>query len=298
MEKLKYGTRNELNTIFESSEKIIWIGYLPENSQPVFIKNIPLFLINYPFDPIKIKSFHNISESFIKIYDILFDNEFCYIITEYIEKPYTLLDFMRDNPKTNEEKSIQIFKELIEKINILYEKGVLYYNLSPNNIFIEFTPYNEIRLKLTDYGISYSKSRIFTPEFDLYMGPEYKKKKESYNLKTEIHILGYLLYLLIEGKLPSCYQNTDLPCFNASPLTWHFLNGCLQFNPEMRFSWAELFSHPAILGIDNCILLNKFVKKSDYIQKQRRIFSWIMTIGEWKIKTKNLRSHMFSQAFL
>lgn len=297
MLRTKYGLRTPLNTLDESENKITWLGYDPDRKRSVFIKSIPRKCIEFMEPAEKLKSVRH--PLLVPVLDTFEDARFRHVVTEHLEERCTLARFLDACKMPLPEKEVvRIFGQLVEGLNVLYSCGMLHRNLRPCNVFVEQTK-EGANIRLSDFGVVLKRSKKTSLSSDPCYASE-TVNKGIYDIKSEIHVLGYMMYLMIEGPVPAYYSKTDIPSFISSPLAWHFLNGCLQWNPEARFCWAEVYDHPLFRGEDYCIELNQFSVKGNFISKQKRLLSWIMTVGEWRDRTKAFRgagkSHVQSSA--
>ena len=95
--------------------------------------------------------------------------------------------------------------EIILAIEHLHENDILYRDLKPENVLIDYDGH----IKLTDFGLS---AMHFTKDSfaDIFWGsPEYMPPemilKRKYNRKIDIYALGALLYEMIGG-IPPFYS--------------------------------------------------------------------------------------------
>lgn len=204
------------NEIFENKYRIIrelgkgGMGtvYLAEN-----IKLGTLWAIK------EICKYHNNKEDFLvepnilkklnhpalpRIFDIIEDNNFIYIIVDYIEG-ISLKDELARNGKFEEEKVIGWAKQIcnvLEYIHTVRPNPIIYRDMKPSNIILT----NQGMIKLIDFGIA----REYKPESGddtVYLGTRGYAAPEQFgigqsNVTTDIYNLGITLHQLLTGYLP------------------------------------------------------------------------------------------------
>lgn len=145
------------------------------------------------------------SKYIIKYFDSFFNNQKTFLIMEYAEKgdldKYIKLCL-------NEERFIPeelIWKwgfQLIDSLIYLYNKKILHRDIKVHNVFIT----KENNIKLGDFGISKQQNTLLdstnsTLGTPFYLPPEICFGK-NYSFKSEIWMLGCLLYELMNLKKP------------------------------------------------------------------------------------------------
>ncbi len=134
----------------------------------------------------------------VKIFHLdLYKGSRPYIVMEYIQGK-DLRELRKKRPFTQEEVK-SIVKDLIQALKVLHENEIFHLDLKPTNIIIT----NQGQLKLLDFGIS-QKRKIISQEEAVrgtphFMAPE-QMKGESLDHRTDIYLLGLLIYWLLTGK--------------------------------------------------------------------------------------------------
>jgi len=170
------------------------------------------------------------------IYDFEEDNDYSYIILEYIDGqalPNYMSQFNTIPFSFILKIGIQIC-ELIEYLNSL-NNPVLYLDLKPDNIII-----SKNMVHLIDFGAASKKSDLSRREYSLgtkgYASPELFTK-ELPDERTDIYGIGTLLYYLVtgnsyDGKVQrinkSDYQKSYQDIYSV-------IKRCLAFHPSLRY---------------------------------------------------------------
>ncbi|MBS5822255.1 MAG: serine/threonine protein kinase [Clostridium argentinense] len=147
--------------------------------------NSPFFPKNYQFE------FNNLGE-FI-------------IIEQYIDSE--TLTQCKDNYIGDEKKALELFKQLIDGLEIIWDKRIIHRDLKPDNILIV----NGGRPVIIDLGIARvldEKSLTNTiqasgPCTPIYASPEQlANKKQSIDIRTDFYSLAIIISELIIGEHP------------------------------------------------------------------------------------------------
>ena len=105
-----------------------------------------------------------------------------------------------------------IFKQILEAVLHVHNKGVVHRDLKPENILVCFDPKNppsndySYLVKLTDFGLAHDVNISPIPRSGSlpYTSPEIIRNKLSGidPRKIDVWALGVILFRLIEGRLP------------------------------------------------------------------------------------------------
>ena len=147
----------------------------------------------------------------IRIIEILEDDKFFYIITDYCAGKDIFTYFYNHREQITENLVRKVLTQVLSALSYLHRSGVIYKNISPSKILVynaEFDP-NDIQIKLSDLinnTEQFSRKSYKYTGFDniiqdpLFIAPEYIEKK--YNHKVDIWGVGILAYLLFVGEPP------------------------------------------------------------------------------------------------
>lgn len=116
---------------------------------------------------------------------------------------YPNADSLKEKLKTHlfsTEQAIKLTIAILDGLDHLHKKGIIYRRLNPHNIFFQ----NETPI-LADFGFSNAPDDPeFIPPVDIYsyLAPEAFADAEICNVQTDIWSVGVILYQLLSGKLP------------------------------------------------------------------------------------------------
>jgi len=139
--------------------------------------------------------------------------------------------------------------------------------------------------KLADFGVSsYSNVKRFTMVGTPYwMAPEIILEK-GYDQSVDIWAIGITTIEMIEGRPPLYDMNPMRAVFSipsrppptltdpASPMLEDFVSKCVQKDPSMRLTAAELLEHPFLQQIQESQLSGPESPLAPLIQQQARVF--------------------------
>lgn len=198
------------------------------------------------------------SEYIVKLIDVQKTENNFYLILEYCEGG-DLGTFIRKKGPVTEEIAQKWIREIVEGFKALYNKNIIHRDLKLQNILMTENS-AQASLKLADFGLSrfleddLAKTWVGTP---LYMAPEIFNCQE-YNFKADIWSLGLVLYEILTGELPlKVHKREQIPQAqknmkaypdNVSPDCKDLLSRLLQYDPNKRISFEDLYNHPFIRG--------------------------------------------------
>lgn len=148
----------------------------------------------------------------MNLIEILNDERNIYIITEWSgTELFQILTNSSINPlhRFNEFDTKIIFRQIIEGLKFLHEKGVCHLDLSLENILIN----SSNNIKIIDFGLSKQlpvDCDGFHKEFDAgsilpckrcYISPEIFSIKSFDGIKADIWSCGVILYMLLTGRI-------------------------------------------------------------------------------------------------
>lgn len=173
------------------------------------------------------------------IYDIEEDENYSYIIEEYLEGES--LKAYRSRLSHIDERSVLDFTiQICDFILYLHtlESSVLYLDLKPDNILI-----HKGKLKLLDFGAAVYQSQYADAGCYLatinYTAPERWANKADQ--RSDIYSIGCLLYFLVTGAnyQPSCFARRWSGIFVRNHRIYKLIEQCLKTEPSERFQTVE-----------------------------------------------------------
>jgi serine/threonine protein kinase len=243
-ENLKLGTRWAIKEIDKSCHTKL----------DFFVESNILKKLNHPSLP--------------RIFDIIEDHNYVYIIVDYIEGK-ALDKILSETSAISEDIVIEYAKQICDVYIYLHTytpNPIIYRDMKPANIIIT----KEGTLKLIDFGIA----REFKKDSEsdtIYIGTRGFAAPEQYgsgqtNAATDIYSLGVTLYNLLTGKNPNDppYELVPLRSIdrNISKAMETIVEKCTRQNPLERYQSAKelLFD---LNNISNSEKQNKSILKND-----------------------------------
>lgn len=171
------------------------------------------------------------------IYDFEEDNDYSYIILEYIDGQ-SLTNYMRQVHTIPISLILKIgvqICELIEYLNTL-NNPILYLDLKPDNIIL-----SKDIVHLIDFGAASKKSELKRRTFSLGtkgFAPPELFTKEIPDERADIYGIGTLLYYLVtgnsyDGKAQKIHKSYYLKSYQD---LYSVIKRCLAFHPSLRYS--------------------------------------------------------------
>ena len=140
----------------------------------------------------------------VRLLDHLENNDYIYIVTEYIEGGTLGQYFKKKKFNFSERQATNIMSQIANGVKYLQQYGIVHRDLKPDNIMI--TQQNEYGvIKIMDFGLS----KIVSPNERMvdgygtlsYVAPEVLLRT-PYNKEVDIWSLGVILFYMLSGKLP------------------------------------------------------------------------------------------------
>ncbi len=141
-----------------------------------------------------------------QIYDAVVEEEFSYIVMEYVEGG-TLERFCKlDNLLESAQVAEMTFK-CVRALAFAHGKGLIHRDIKPGNILHS----GKANIKLADFGLAIDKSSERTvfagAGSPAYMAPELLAGTADPSQLTDIYALGVVMYHLLAGRLPFIAPN-------------------------------------------------------------------------------------------
>ena len=140
----------------------------------------------------------------VRLLDHLENNDYIYIVTEYIEGGTLGHYFKKKKFNFSERQATNIMSQIASGVKYLHQYGIVHRDLKPDNIMI--TQQNEFGvIKIMDFGLS----KIISPSEKMvegygtlsYVAPEVLLRT-PYNREVDIWSLGVILFYMLSGHLP------------------------------------------------------------------------------------------------
>lgn len=137
----------------------------------------------------------------VTVYDLERDDEFYYLIMEYIDG-VTLSKALEAKSPFSIEESLDIAVQIADALEAAHTMEIVHRDIKPDNIMI--TKNGDI--KVTDFGIAKLATSTMTADGDIlgtfaYMSPE-QTKGGRVDARTDIFSLGVVLYQMLTGISP------------------------------------------------------------------------------------------------
>jgi len=182
-----------------------------------------------------------------------------------------LFDYVATTGRFNEKIARFYFRQLIEGLDYVHQKGVTHRDLKPENVLYD----NIFNLKIADFGFAapiagrdgsgYCKTKLGT---ESYMAPEIHMRKPYTGPSVDLFACAIILFIMFTQHPPFTKAEPNDPfyrllCANRSDLFWkahsknkpngadffsedfkNLITSMLQFDPTHRLSMAEVKAHP------------------------------------------------------
>ena len=154
-----------------------------------------------------LKDFNNINV--IKVYEILENESYHYIIMEYCENG-ELFNHIVDLQRLSDKEASYFYYQLINGLEYIHSKGVVHRDLKPENLLLG----KGNLLKIIDFGLSNffnGKNLLITPcGSHCYASPEMVSGNKYNGFKIDIWSTGIILYAMVCGYLPFEDEDNDI----------------------------------------------------------------------------------------
>lgn len=173
-----------------------------------------------------------------------------FVVTEYTESG-SIRSLLQKNGQLNVLRTARIIRQAAYALSEVHQNGILHRNLKPENILLSVSEAGTEQVKLTNFGISHSK----TKENVSYKAPEVLEGKTA-TFAGDIFSLAVIAYEMLTNRLPFHGENTsDLLKREREGLTVHptnlrldlppfadeVLEKALSYNPTERYPKARDF---------------------------------------------------------
>ena len=197
----------------------------------------------------------------VRLLDHLENNDYIYIVTEYIEGGTLGQYFKKKKFNFSERQATSIMSQIANGVKYLHQYGIVHRDLKPDNIMI--TQQNEFGvIKIMDFGLS----KIVSPNERMvdgygtlsYVAPEVLLRT-PYNKEVDIWSMGVILFYMLSGKLPFrghreqevaekiVYDELEFDeddWETRSQKVQDLISSCLQKKKEDRITIDKFINHP------------------------------------------------------
>ena len=197
----------------------------------------------------------------VRLLDHLENEDYIFIVTEYIEGGTLGQYFKKKNFNFSERQASSIISQIAQGIKYLHKYGIVHRDLKPDNIMI--TQQNEFGVvKIMDFGLS----KIVSTQEKMvdgygtlsYVAPEVLLRT-PYNKEVDIWSMGIILYYMLCGHLPfkgskeviiaEKIVNDELEFDEEewevrSKRVRELIVSCLKKEPEERITIDDFLNHP------------------------------------------------------
>ena len=197
----------------------------------------------------------------VRLLDHLENEDYIFIVTEYIEGGTLGQYFKKKNFNFSERQASSIMSQIANGVKYLHKYGIVHRDLKPDNIMI--TQQNDLGIiKIMDFGLS----KIVSTQEKMvdgygtlsYVAPEVLLRT-PYNKEVDIWSMGVILYYMLCGHLPfkgnkevdiaEKIVNDDLEFDNdewevRSKRVKELIASCLKKEPEERITIDDFLNHP------------------------------------------------------
>ena len=197
----------------------------------------------------------------VRLLDHLENEDYIFIVTEYIEGGTLGQYFKKKNFNFSERQASSIMSQIANGVKYLHKYGIVHRDLKPDNIMI--TQQNDFGIvKIMDFGLS----KIVSTQEKMvdgygtlsYVAPEVLLRT-PYNKEVDIWSMGIILYYMLCGHLPfkgnkeviiaEKIVNDDLEFDEEewevrSKKVRELIISCLKKEPEERITIDDFLNHP------------------------------------------------------
>lgn len=197
----------------------------------------------------------------IKLSDWFETEKTLYVVLEYATGG-ELFSRIQQQGAFSERDAAAAFRQLLEAVGHMHEKGIAHCNLKPENILYEDGTYNQ--LKIAGFSCAQfvpANKKLFvqfgagTPS---YVAPEILKAA-GFDTKADMWSLGVILYVMLAGVLP--FGSRNMPEMRRNVVAGHYsfpeamfgqisaeaqnlISALLTVDPALRLSWTQASDHP------------------------------------------------------
>ncbi len=157
----------------------------------------------------------------VTVYDVLKQDEFAYIVMEFVPGP-SLEEMLRERKLPTRDELLLYLRQVADALDYAHRKGIIHRDVKPANIIIsEPAPSGERIAKIADFGVAKPVTQEATQSGSLtgtpsYMSPE-QIEETSVDGRSDQFSLAVVVYELLTGQKP--FTGDTLPALLHSICT-------------------------------------------------------------------------------
>ena len=192
-------------------------------------------------------------ENVVKFFDFLEDINNYYIFMEYCEGDR--LQSLIERPKLLSVSFVKtVFKQIIDALVFLHEKGIAHRDLKPDNIIVD----HDDHVKIIDFGLSTDQAFQLRETYCgslAFASPECVRHIPYSATKSDVWSAGLILYSMLVGGLPwksrdvmgisreISFEDVQIP-FDVPAAPSYLLKQILKKDPAQRPTAKEISENP------------------------------------------------------
>ena len=206
-----------------------------------------------------------------------------------------LFDYVALTGKFSEQISRFYFKQLIDGLDYVHQRGIAHRDMKPENILFD----QHFNLKIADFGFAapiagrdgsgFSRTKLGT---ESYMAPEIHARRPYIGTSVDLFASAIILFIMTTQHPPFSRAEPNDPfyrllCANRADLFWkahsknkpegffseefkNLITSMLQFDPAHRPSMAEVRAHPWMNGAVSNLeeIQHEFAQRKNFIDAE------------------------------
>lgn len=227
--------------------------------------------------------------------------KYLFILMEYCAEATLFETISEHRLYESPQKVIELFRQILDALSYIHEKGIIHRDIKPSNIFLKFE--GELLAKLGDFGLTAklthkSASPRYSPLDPTgmvgtlhYMAPE-QIAGDVYDEKVDIYSAGVVLFEMLSPPFGTSMERTEiLSSFPTANKQWpegfrdridhrllRLLESMLHVDPNKRPSAAvilqnELFSYRKLDLVSLYTVITQYPQSTESAQLLTGIFS-------------------------
>jgi serine/threonine protein kinase len=183
-----------------------------------------------------------------------------------------LLHILRETKKFHERIAKKVFRQLMEAINYLQQKGISHLDIKLENILCS----SDFQIKLIDFGFATSETDLLNSFWGSYhyAAPEVLSHRPYNGMAADMWSCGVVLFTILNGKLPFLEKSNEklkklvqkgkyLISTYVSASASNLIKLLLEKKPEKRILAKDVLKHK---WLDDSINKNRTGPKKRFLQ--------------------------------